>query len=352
MSKMLDKESLSALVKLGIFLTFTGLCTVFLMMVLGNGAFTSRNDYKAVFTDATGVAKGDDVRIAGVPVGFVKSVKVYKKTQAVVEFAVDKEIELTESTTATLKFRNLVGQRYMSLARDGDGSDARIAPGGTLGLDQTQDALDLNLLLNGFKPVFQALQPDDINKFAFEIVETLQGESGSVQALLARTSSLTSTLADRDELIGDTIANLSTTLDIVGSRDAELSDTIIALQQFVTGLKNDRQAILGSIDSISALSVQTADLLQDARPPLQRDIKALNSLTKGLAKPKNLTQLQESVRILPHKLEKFGNAASSGSEFTFYLCNLEVQLDLPGLPLPDISQLLPQVGGPRCEEQK
>ena len=102
--------------------------------------------------------------------------------------------------------------------------------------------------------MFQALSPGDTNKFAYEIVQTLQGESGNVENLLARTSSLTNTLAGRDQLIGDVITNLSEVLDTVGSRDKELTETIDTLQQFVTGLKDDRDAILNSVDSISDLT--------------------------------------------------------------------------------------------------
>lgn len=353
--RLLDAESLSALVKLGVFLVFTGACTFFLMLVLGNGSFSSRSEYKAVFTDVTGVAKGDDVRIAGVAVGSISKVEIHDRRQAIVTFKVDKDVPLTQNTVATLKFRNLVGQRYLALSQGATGSEARLKPGSTLGTDQTQEALDLNVLLNGFKPVFQALSPDDINQFAFEIVQTFQGEAGSVEDLLARTSSLTNTLADRDQLIGDTITNLSSVLDTIGSRDAELSDTIDTLQTFVTGLKDDRGAILDSVDSISALSNETSDLLTQGRPALVADIKELNSLTKGLSKKENLATMSQAIQVFPFKLTKYGNAASSGSEFNFYLCGLRGNIELPAIPLLGLTEpsniTLPNLplNGKRCE---
>ncbi len=136
-------------------------------------------------------------------------------------------------------------------------------------------------------------RPSDTNKFAYEIVQTLQGESGNVENLLARTSSLTNTLAGRDQLIGDVITNLSEVLDTVGSRDKELTDTIDTLQQFVTGLKDDRDAILNSVDSISDLTDETSDLLVQGRPALTEDIKQLNALTKNLSSKKNLVHARE-----------------------------------------------------------
>lgn len=332
--KQIDRESIGAMVKLGFFFAFTGLSTVILALTLSNGSFGDRNEYKAVFTDVTGMAKGDDVRIAGVAVGSVQKVEIFKRDKAIVTFGVDSDVPLTDNTNATIKFRNLVGQRYISLTQGADGAKTTLKDGSTIPEDRTQEALDLNVLLNGFKPVFEALSPADTNKFAYEIVQTLQGETGNVEQLLARTGSLTNTLAGRDQLIGDVITNLSTVLDTVGSRDKELTDTIDTLQQFVTGLKDDRKAILNSVDSISDLTDETSDLLVQGRPALSEDIKQLNGLTKNLSKKKNLALLENSIKILPIKLQKIGNLASSGSEFNFFLCNLRGSVTIPEIKDP------------------
>ncbi|GAA1753577.1 MCE family protein [Aeromicrobium alkaliterrae] len=338
----LDREAFSAMIKVGLFLAFTGIVTYLLMSILANGLFRDDHQYKAIFTDVTGVSKGDDVRIAGVSVGKVTSIKVYERDKAVVTFGVDADRPLTQNTHATLKFRNLVGQRYLALSQDPSGSSAVLKPGSTIPDAQTTDALDLNVLLNGFKPVFEALSPDDTNQFAFEIIQVLQGESGSVQSLLATTASLTNTLADRDQLIGDVITNLSTTLDIVADRDAQLDQTIVTLQQFVSGLNGDREAILGSIDSISLLANETAKFLDEGAPALAADVTALKDLTSTLTAGDNLGELERNLQITPIKMKKLSNAASAGSQFNFYVCGLN--LTLQGTPLN-----LPDIGGDRCQ---
>ncbi|MCW2752279.1 MAG: hypothetical protein JWR83_3389 [Aeromicrobium sp.] len=359
--KQIDRESISALIKLGIFFAITGLATLVLALTLSNGSFGNRTTYKAMFSDATGVTKGDDVRIAGVAVGSVKNVQIVDQDKALVTFGVDPKVPLTANTDVTIKFRNLVGQRYIALTQGAEGAKATLKPNSVIPMSRTTEALDLNVLLKGFKPVFQALSPGDTNKFAYEIVQTLQGESGNVENLLARTSSLTNTLAGRDKLIGDVIDNLSEVLDTVGSRDKELNDTIDTLQQFVTGLKDDRHAILDSVDSISNLTDETSDLLVQGRPALSDDITQLNALTKNLSSKKNLATFDTALRILPIKLSKIGNLASSGSEFNFYLCDLKGSVTIPEVKL-GTTVLLPEttlqlsgptglaVGGQRCNQ--
>lgn len=354
----LDKASIAALVKLVAFLTATAVATVFLMLLLGNGSFGERTQYRAVFQDVTGMAKGDDVRIAGVAVGAVEKIEIHDRDQAMVTFEVDADHRLTENTHAQIRFRNLVGQRYIALSQGADGAQSPLKDGATIPDSRTEEALDLDVLLNGFKPVFQALSPDDTNKLAYEIIQTLQGESGSVERLLDRTASLTGTLAERDELIGDVVVNLDDVLDTVGRRDEELGDMIDTLQQFVTGLKQDRNAILDSVDAVSDLTDETSDLLVEGRPALTEDVRQLNTLTKKLSTKKNLQQTATSLDILPIKMKKLGTSASYGSYFNFYLCDIKGVVELPSIPLLGLDEETHlqiggddglQVGGARCE---
>ena len=206
--KLLDRRTTSDLVKLLVFIVVTTLATSVLVVLIGNISFTPKHDYKAVFVDATGVVKGDDIRIAGVKVGSVKDVEVVDRTRARVTFSVEETETLSKATHASIRYRNLVGQRYISLT-DEIGDTGELEPGATIPVDQTTPALDLTVLFNGFKPLFQALSPTDINQLSYEIIQVFQGEGGTLEGLLAKTASVTNTLASRDQLIGDLIANLN-----------------------------------------------------------------------------------------------------------------------------------------------
>ena len=87
--KLLDKRTSVDLVKLVIFIVVTTLATSVLVITIGNISFSPKTDYKAEFVDATGVVKGDDVRIAGVKVGSVKDIQVVDRTRALVTFSVE-----------------------------------------------------------------------------------------------------------------------------------------------------------------------------------------------------------------------------------------------------------------------
>jgi phospholipid/cholesterol/gamma-HCH transport system substrate-binding protein len=325
-SGFLDKRTRGDLIKLVIFLVVTGLATMALAVVIGNINFQRSHTYHAIFSDATGLVGGDDVRIAGVQVGSVKSIQIVDRTKAEVTFTVQADTELTQSSTATIRYRNLVGQRYVSVTQ-GVGNLAPLQAGGTIPESHTAPALDLTVLFNGFKPLFAALSPADINQLSYEIVQVFQGEGGNLQSLLQSTGSITNTLADRDQLIGDVIDNLNSVLQTVGSRDGELSSLISRLNTFVTGLTQDKDAILSSLDSVSNLADQTAQITTGIRPGLVSDIKELRQVASNLNQGRD--EIDRALQILPIKLQKIGRTAIYGSFFNFYLCEFRAKVVLP-----------------------
>jgi len=322
----LDTATMGSLVKLLIFILVTTVATSMLVVTIGNISFTNKLEYKAEFVDATGVVKGDDVRIAGVRVGSVTEVEIVDRTRALVSFSVEEGTPLSEATHAAIRYRNLVGQRYISLSET-IGDTAQLDQGATIPVEQTSPALDLTVLFNGFKPLFQALSPEDLNKLSYEVIRVFQGEGGTMESLLQSTASVTQTLADRDAVISDLIDNLNRVLVQIGNRDDELTELIQSFRTFVGGLKEDRQAILGSLDQISALSVQTADLIDGIREPFVQDIKHLRSFAGNL--DRNTAEIDRALQVLPIKLQKVGRTAIYGSWFNFYLCEFRGTVKLP-----------------------
>jgi phospholipid/cholesterol/gamma-HCH transport system substrate-binding protein len=337
---------LAPLIKLCIFIVVTVLLTTILGISIANINTTNTNSYKARFSDATLLLPNDDVRIAGVRVGQIKAVRIVDKRQAEVEFEVDSGRKLPAGVTAQIKFRNLVGQRYISLAQGTGDANKILEPGGNIPIERTTPALDLTELFNGFKPLFTALNPDDVNKLSYEVIQVLQGEGGTVDSLLAHTASLTTTIAGKDKVIGEVIDNLNSVLDTVNAHTPQLNDFIIKLQQLVSGLAQDRKPIGDAIQSLGNLAVTTAGLLTDARPPLKNDIGALGTLTKNLNDSEAI--VEHFIQFMPQKASTMTRTADYGSWFNFFLCEAKGSVSLPPLISQPIDIPLLPVNRARC----
>ena len=341
--------TISAAIKLGIFTVVSILVTGLLAAIMGNVGFGAGREYTAVFTSASMLEKGDDVRVAGVSVGEVRSVEHHERSAALVTFRVKADVELTTSSRAEI--------RYLALeeGRDGDTAPAQ-DPGEPIPVARTSPALDLTTLFNGFKPLFQALQPEQVNELSLNLVQVLQGEGGTVAGLLRRTASLTGDLAERDELIGRVVTNLDQTLRTVDSRHSQLTRLIVELKRWMGDLARDRRLIGSSLGSISALTEEVADLLTRGRPLLEDDIAELRRLARLLNQPRNREVLVELVERLPESMTDQTRTGTYGSWYNYYLCGFSGKISLPELEgIPGLDVLLDQLNdlefhstAPRC----
>ncbi len=317
-------------IKLGIFVLVSLIVTGTLTAIMGSFAFGSETEYKAQFTSASLIQKGDDVRVAGVTVGSVKKVEIRDRDAAEITFKIKEDVPLTTATRASIRFLNLVGDRYMALEQ-GRPDARRLGDGATIPVSQTKPALNLTELFNGFQPLFQALTPSEVNQLSLNLVKVLQGEGGTIGSLMSNTASLTNALADRDQLIGRVIDNLSAMLKTVDDRHEQLSELVVELKNWMTNLSGDRKAIGASVSNLSGLTAEVADLLTQSRPYLKADVAQVRRLMTMLNKPKNQAVLDEVLNRLPLMLKRQTRTGTYGSWYQYYLCDFNGKVILPTL---------------------
>ncbi|MBE1575208.1 MCE family protein [Amycolatopsis roodepoortensis] len=326
------RNFVSPLIKGLIFVVVTTLATVLLAVSITNTGLGDTRTYSAKFLDATSLNVGDDVRISGVRVGQIEELEIADHSLARVRFSLDSQRRLPADVTAVIKYRNMVGQRYIALER-GKGTPELLEPGAEIPLERTTPALDLTELFNGFKPLFQALSPKDVNQLSGEIVQVLQGEGGTVESLLAHTGSLTTTLAGRDKVIGDVITNLDTVLKSINGKGDALSTLVSTLKELVAGLAGDRTEIGEAVSGLADLTTATAGLLEQGRKPLKDSIEGLGLLAGQLTTEEGKAEVDRVLTVLPGKLNDLGRINSYGSWMNFYLCSSVLRTEPPrGVP--------------------
>ena len=265
-----------------------------------------------------------------------------------VDFDVDRSLELFEETTASVRYLNLIGDRYMELKRGA--SDMRLPAGGTIPVQRTEPALDLDALIGGFRPVFRALDPEKVNSIAESIIQAFQGQGGTINDILDQTASLTSALADRDQAIGEVIRNLNTVLDTTVRHQQQFDETVQDFEKLISGLNTRADPIAESVANISDAAGTVADLLADNRPLLQSTIGHLEATQQPLVDQKE--QLNDILVRLPTAFKIIGRAGGIyGDFFNFYSCDISLKMNglQPGGPVRTV-KLFSQPSG-RCTPQ-
>jgi phospholipid/cholesterol/gamma-HCH transport system substrate-binding protein len=328
---------------------FTVICLVFtfaLIAVFGQLRFEDRTGYQAVFTNISGLKSGNFVRIAGVEVGKVGDLTLHRDGTVTVGFAVDKGVRLTEGTKAVVRYENLIGDRYLAL-EEGPGPPRRLPPGATIPLARTSPALDIDSLIGGFRPLFRALDPDQVNALSGQLLKIFQGQGGTLASVLAQTSVLTSTLAGRGELIAELITNLNTVLHTFATRDREFSDGLDKLSKLVDGLAQRKDDISTGLAYINAAAGSVADLLVQARQPIKDVVRETDRMSGQVLSDREY--VDGLLKQLPDVYQVLARQGLNGDYFGFYFCEVLLKLNGRG-GNPIFVKLLGQPSG-RCTPQ-
>jgi phospholipid/cholesterol/gamma-HCH transport system substrate-binding protein len=325
----------SIVIKFSAFAVVAALLGFLLVNTMLHGLNGATESYHAEFTDVSGLRVGDDVRVAGVRVGRVQSIAI-TADGASVGFELVKDQKLLDNTKLVMRYQNLLGQRYLAMEQ-GDVHGPVMNPGSTVPLARTSPGFDLTALLNGFRPLFQALRPDDVNKLANTVVQVLQGEGPTVASLLDQTTKLTNFLADRDQIVGEVLTNLTPVLSDMAGQGDQLRSSVVELKNLMVGLAQDRQSIGASIDGLSQLIASTSGLLTDLRAPTVAAVKRFRAvMTLFLA---NRAAFVSALGSFGGALAALGRASSYQNAVNVYFCSMSLgagsaQLNLNGSPGP------------------
>jgi phospholipid/cholesterol/gamma-HCH transport system substrate-binding protein len=313
--------------RLTLFVVVCVLGTFAVIMVFGELRFQAETTYRAEFANVSGLEEGNFVRIAGVEVGKVNEISISPEATALVEFSADDSVVLTEATRASIRYDNLIGGRYLEL-RDGVGSVQRLQPGQTIPMNHTEPALDLDALIGGFRPLFQALDPVQVNALSSQLIQAFQGQGATISSFLAQTASVTNTLADRDSLIGQVIVNLNTVLGSLGDQTDQFATAIDSVSELVGGLADQKAEISSGVAHISTGAASLTDLLSRAGPAVPKVVHEMDR-TAGIVVADH-EYFDHLLKTLPDAYQAINRLGLYGDFFSFYLCDVVLKLNGKG----------------------
>jgi phospholipid/cholesterol/gamma-HCH transport system substrate-binding protein len=315
------------LLRVAVFTTVSLVGAFVLVAVFAQFRFQAERTYNAIFTSVSGLDNGNFVRIAGVEVGKVKKIVVRDDGSVFVTFGTDDTVVLTEGSRAVIRYDNLIGGRYLAI-EEGTGGIRKLPVGGTIPVERTAPALDLDALIGGFRPLFRALEPDQVNALTSQLIAAFQGQGETIGSILTQTAALTNTLADRDELIGQVIVNLNAVVGSFGERTDQFGTAVDSLSDLVHGLEARKQDLSNGLAYANAAAGSIADLLSQARPPLQKTINEADRTSAAILGEKDY--FDNLLNTLPDAYRMLNRQALYGDFFSFYLCDLLLKVNGKG----------------------
>jgi phospholipid/cholesterol/gamma-HCH transport system substrate-binding protein len=312
-----SRHEAKTIAKFAVFAAICMVLAVYIVIKLGNLYFGSTSDYSAVLSDATGLSKGDPVKIAGIRSGTVNSIKL-DHGAARVGFSLDKSVQMRTATQAGLRWRNVIGQKDLYVYPGNTGRT--VGPGYTIPESQTFAGADIGAFLNAAGPLLKAINPNDANSFVQGILGALQGNQAQVTGLLGNSAQLSSALGASDTQVGSIIDNMSQVLSSLAARNGDINTLIGNLNQAGQMLAANNDNLDTAISDFGQLASQLGNLFATNRGNLDATINSLQSITDVLSQ--HHSDLLNGLNLLSN-VAAYANVTRNGQYFQgsgLYVC--------------------------------
>ncbi len=304
------------------FATFALACIVLLVglaVKIGNiSLFTSRHTVDAQLTDVTGLANGDTVNIAGVPVGQVSSIGI-EHGYAVVALSINNTVTLRRSTDVGMRWHNVIGQKEIALYPGHSGPI--LPPGATIPLNHDVTDASIDAFLNSLGPVLSSINPSEANAFVENVSGALEADTAQINQLINSGATVSSTVQALDAQVGQVIGNLDQVLTALASRSGDIDSLVTNLQTVSSALASKNALLDGVVGNLSQVATDLAGLIGNNHATITSTINNLQVVAADVQN--NQQNLANSLATLGAGLAPYIQISQWGQWFaveTIYTC--------------------------------
>ncbi|TQF68812.1 MCE family protein [Rhodococcus spelaei] len=312
------------------------LCASFVVNTLSVPVRGDTDEYTVEFTDVEGLGPGNPVTMAGVRVGRVDSIAFADAgggtSKAVVGIEVESGHTLSREVTAAVRYGDMLGARYIALtqpagaaieyAAAGRPAEA-LSPGEVIPISQTTPPVDLTALMNGFRPLFDALAPDQVNTLTRGFVETFSGKGQTIATLLSQIGSLSTSLAGRQDVIKQLVDNLAALLGAVNARAPQLEQLLAGLSGLSTSVAGNSDQLVALLGDGNRAVAQLAQSMARSNGAFGKTVTDLKSVTDSWIA--STDEFNAFVAKMPEFGAAINRMGSYGGFVNLYLCNFTLK---------------------------
>ena len=297
-------------IRFGIFAVLTLGLTAFIGAQIAKIQFGDSYQLTAEFDDVTGLADGDDVKIAGVKVGQVNSIDTTDDGRASVTFSIDEGVQVPPDSEAAVRWRNLLGQRIVYLY-PGVG-EGHLADGDEI--THTRDVVDIGALIDELGGVVGAIDPEQFNALITAVAGAVDGNEARVGDLLDSAGSLLTVLADRDETIQGLLEDFNTVSAALASRDQQVRTMVENLTLLTQAFAENEDLVDSTLTELGAYSSDLRTVLTGNESELGDIVTSLDQV--GDIVVDRADDVEASLANLPEALEALFVVTNRGEFIT------------------------------------
>jgi phospholipid/cholesterol/gamma-HCH transport system substrate-binding protein len=273
-----------------------------------------KSSYTAYFTEAGGIKSGSDVRVSGLSVGRVSSVKL-DGTKVKVSFTVDDDVALGDRTEASIKTETVLGTKMLEITPRGDGKLS-----GAIPVERTRSPYDLPTALGDLTSTISALDTTKLSSALTTLADTFKDTPPDLKVALEGVAQFSSTLDDRDAKLRNLLGNANKVTAVLAKRSDQIAGLIVNANALLAELLTQRNSVDALMINLGAAARQISAVVNDNRTQLKPALDKLNGVLSILDNRKQ--ELQRTLYLLPKYAMSFGEVLGSGPFFKASLVNL------------------------------
>lgn len=264
----------------------------------------------AKFTRTIGLYQGNDVRVLGVKIGHIDSIKV-DGSYVVVKMSYDGKYKLPDTVGAVIIPPSVVSDRYVQLT-PAYTSGPTLPDNETLGLDRTRVPLEFDEIFKNLDQLNRALGPNGANSTGAlsRLIDTsaanLDGNGTALNGALKEFSQAISTLAGSRGNLFDTVSQLQQFTAMLAKNDGGIRALNANLAKVGGQLAGERKDLGAALANLSTALQLVSSFVGDNRTRLTSDISKLTSVTNVLTKEKKA--IAEIIDMAPFALSNLSLA--------------------------------------------
>ncbi|MEV0682096.1 MCE family protein [Actinosynnema sp. NPDC050436] len=271
--------------------------------------------YSAEFTEAAGLVPANEVRVAGVKVGKVTKVRL-DGDKVRVSFRV-KDAWLGDRTTATIRIKTLLGQKFLALDPQGG---RPLDPGDPIPRERTLSPYDVQEAFNGLASTVGRIDTAQLAESFQVLAETFEGSADNVRGALDGLSALSKTISSRDEQLAQLLANTEQITKTLSDRNEQFEKLLADGNLLLGELRKRKDAIGALLTGTRALSRELSGLVADNAAQLKPALEQLDRVSTMLQR--NQDALNRGLALMAPFYRVFANTLGNGRWFDVYICGL------------------------------
>ena len=262
--------------------------------------------YRADFANASGVTAGDEVRVAGIPVGKVSRISLDHGVVHI-DFTAKKDLAVTRSARAEVKLATILGQHYLELV---PGKGTPLAGGGTIPLKQTKSAYTIDKFQVDANDAAQTIDDKALGQAVNTLTHNLDGDPAANRAALEGISQISETVSSRDQQLRRLISSTRTVTDVVHGQQGNLMKLLGDSDKVAAMINERRETIRLLLRSTRSMVHEVTLLVRDNQKQLRPTLMQLKTLMGTLVK--NRDDLDQTLEAVTAQSRYFANATGNG----------------------------------------